>query len=83
MEYGRRVDMLRVFDAPAQIIAINVRRVPDAFIDIQCLAICPIADRMRVYLVAVFHRDLGRPLDFCDRLQHEAGRVGQVDIGFQ
>ena len=74
-------DVLRVLDAPAQVIAGDARLGPDALIEIEHLAVGAVADGVGVHLKAMLQGDAGGFLDHPQWLEHQAGTVRQVGIG--
>ena len=53
--YVLGIDMLGMLHAPAQCFAIDAHPIPDSLVEIQNFTICPIANRVSVYLEAVLH----------------------------
>ena len=76
------VKVLRVLDAPAQVLALGAR-LEGRLEEVQGLAVGPVADGVDAELVAVGEGQPGGLLDHGQGCRHEAGAGGEVGVGLE
>ena len=75
-----RRDVLRVLDAPAQVLAVLAVLLERVLVDVQHFAIGAVADGVDADLIAGLERDLRLLAHLLDRRRGQAGAVGLVRV---